>query len=71
MQESNTFDRTMPLVSIVIPGYNEEAIIVKNLTSICDYLAEFSNKYNWEIIFVNDGSHDKTGVLAERFAETS
>jgi glycosyltransferase involved in cell wall biosynthesis len=57
-----------PLVSIVIPGYNEEAIIEQNLGVICSYLKNFNNKFDWEIIFVNDGSKDKTGILADSFA---
>jgi glycosyltransferase involved in cell wall biosynthesis len=56
------------LVSIVIPGYNEEAIIVQNLKRICDYMASLSKKYDWEVIFVDDGSKDKTGILADEFA---
>lgn len=64
-KSSNT---TRPLVSLVIPGYNEEAIVVENLTTICEYLNDFDDRYNWEIIFVNDGSKDNTGVLVENFA---
>ena len=65
MSENNTHKA---LISLVIPGYNEEAIIVQNLNKICDYIKEFEDKYDWEIIFVNDGSTDKTGLLVEEFA---
>ena len=68
MEEKKICDKFKPLVSIVIPGYNEEAIIVKNLSKICEYIKEFEDKYDWEIIFVNDGSTDKTGLLVEEFA---
>jgi glycosyltransferase involved in cell wall biosynthesis len=71
MLESNNLESSLPLVSIVIPGYNEEAIIVKNLSFICKYMAEFIHKYDWEIVFVNDGSNDKTGLLADEFAKTN
>ncbi len=71
MEKRKAFEKKKPLVSIVIPGYNEEAIVVKNLTTICGYMAGFNKDYNWELIFVNDGSRDKTGLLADEFAKTS
>lgn len=71
MEESKTYDGLKPFVSIVIPGYNEEAIVVQNLTRICDYMAGFNEEYNWELIFVNDGSLDKTGSLADEFAKNN
>lgn len=57
-----------PMVSIVIPGYNEEALIIPNLTTICNYMKGLEGKYDWEILFVNDGSKDQTGKLADDFA---
>jgi glycosyltransferase involved in cell wall biosynthesis len=56
------------MVSIVIPGYNEEAMILPNLTIICNYMKGLEGKFDWEIIFVNDGSKDQTGKLADDFA---
>jgi len=71
MEERKSFEGIKPLVSIVIPGYNEEAIVVQNLTTICDYMKGFNKDYNWELIFINDGSCDKTGFLADEFAKTN
>ena len=71
MEKGKAFEKKKPLVSIVIPGYNEEAIVVKNLTTICKYMAGFNKDYNWELIFVNDGSRDKTGLLADEFARSN
>jgi cellulose synthase/poly-beta-1,6-N-acetylglucosamine synthase-like glycosyltransferase/peptidoglycan/xylan/chitin deacetylase (PgdA/CDA1 family) len=44
-----------PLVSIIVPAYNEEVNAVGSVESLlkCDYP-------NFEIIFVNDGSQDRT-----------
>jgi glycosyltransferase involved in cell wall biosynthesis len=56
------------MVSIVIPGYNEEALITRNLTIICMYMKDLESAYDWELIFVNDGSKDKTGEMADEFA---
>ncbi|UCC41487.1 MAG: glycosyltransferase family 2 protein [Candidatus Aminicenantes bacterium] len=58
-----------PLVSIVVPAYNEEEIIEKNLTALCEYMKSLEGEYVWELIIINDGSTDTTGDLAETFAQ--
>jgi glycosyltransferase involved in cell wall biosynthesis len=64
MNESGTF------LSLIIPCYNEEAIINECLDTIYSYLAEhFSPKHTWELLIINDGSKDKSGELAEEFAK--
>ncbi len=56
-----------PYLSIVIPAYNEEYNLRTGvLDSVYDYLQE--QRYSWEIIFVDDGSTDKTLKLARDFA---
>ena len=62
----NSIDKTF--ISIVVPCYNEQAILSINLASIINYLESKSYKYRWEIIIVNDGSKDKTGEIADEFA---
>lgn len=57
-----------PLVSLVVPAYNEAAIIEKNLPRISSYMESLEDKYRWEILLINDGSTDETGALAESFA---
>jgi glycosyltransferase involved in cell wall biosynthesis len=46
------------LLSVVIPAYNEEQGIQTAIQHIVDILAIC--KMNWEIIVVDDGSHDQT-----------
>jgi glycosyltransferase involved in cell wall biosynthesis len=58
-----------PLVSMVLPAYNEAAIIRKNLAEVCEYMQTLEDEYRWELIVVNDGSTDETGELAEEFAK--
>jgi glycosyltransferase involved in cell wall biosynthesis len=59
-----------PLVSLVVPAYNEAPIVEKNLALLCQCMESLEEKYRWELIFVNDGSTDKTGSLVEAFART-
>lgn len=54
-------------ISIILPCYNEEAILSSNLETIISYLENKSEKYRWEIVIVNDGSKDKTREIANNF----
>jgi len=62
----NSIDKTF--ISIVVPCYNEEAILPINLTTIINYLESKSHKYRWEIIIIDDGSRDKTGDITDEFS---
>jgi glycosyltransferase involved in cell wall biosynthesis len=57
-----------PLVSVIVPAFNEEAIIRLSLRTLCDYMRTLEDLYRWELIVVNDGSSDRTGDLADEFA---
>jgi glycosyltransferase involved in cell wall biosynthesis len=52
-------------LSVVIPGYNESAIIEQSLGRFYEYMNTLDDQYDWEIVFVNDGSKDDTGSLAD------
>ncbi|HEX9388573.1 MAG TPA: glycosyltransferase [Anaerolineales bacterium] len=54
---------TSPELSIVIPAYNEETLIVSTLDGLKTYLSARSEQY--EIIVVDDGSQDKTVMCIE------
>ena len=53
--------------SVIVPAYNESAILVKNLGELYDYMLTLDD-FDWEIVVVDDGSKDGTGDLAELFA---
>jgi glycosyltransferase involved in cell wall biosynthesis len=61
---------TRPLVSLVVPAYNEALIMSANLIILCDYMQSLEWQYDWEMVIINDGSKDDTGWLAEEFART-
>ncbi len=55
-------------ISIIIPAYNEEQRIVKNLKSALDYLQKQNLKF--EIIVVDDGSDDNTVKVINNFNDS-
>lgn len=58
-----------PVVTILVPAYNEADIITNSLGILSDHMTALEKKYPWEILVVNDGSKDDTGILADQFAE--
>jgi glycosyltransferase involved in cell wall biosynthesis len=57
-----------PLISLVIPAYNEAAILQENLGHIYEHVLQNAEKFRWELVIVNDGSKDETGRIAADFA---
>ena len=58
----------MKKISIIIPAYNEEEslpILYERLSKLMDNMKE----YNFEILFVNDGSKDKTIEIIKNMRE--
>ena len=56
-----------PLVSYVLPAFNEEAVVEPHLDELYRY-AKRLTAYPFEMIVVDDGSSDRTGPLADAFA---
>jgi glycosyltransferase involved in cell wall biosynthesis len=65
----NVTEDNRPLVSLVLPAYNEAAILEKNLLQLAEYMESLENEYRWEMIIIDDGSTDQTGELAQSFAK--
>jgi glycosyltransferase involved in cell wall biosynthesis len=57
-----------PFISIILPAYNEEAIIEKSIRIILNWLRSKEDRYDWEILIIDDGSTDKTGIIADSLA---
>jgi glycosyltransferase involved in cell wall biosynthesis len=60
-----TQPRERPLVSIILPCYNESAVLAENLAVIVEHLHTLDAEFRFELIVVNDGSADDTGAIAE------
>lgn len=60
--------QTLPAFSIVIPVYNEEAVLPSLFARL--YPALDALKRHYEIVFVNDGSRDRSaGLLRQQFEQ--
>jgi dolichyl-phosphate beta-glucosyltransferase len=59
---------TSPELSIIIPAYNEEALIISTLDGLDSYLSAHPETY--EIIVVDDGSHDTTSRCIQEWKES-
>ncbi|MDP3888628.1 MAG: glycosyltransferase family 2 protein [bacterium] len=57
------------LVSIVVPVYNEEKLLPDFVGEVVPYLK--SNKFDYELIFIENGSSDATLAIATKFAKTN
>ena len=57
----------MALVSLFIPGYNEEKIIENNINKIMDFIVDLP--WDFEVFFVDDSSNDRTAELGVQLTE--
>ena len=58
----------MKKISVVIPMYYEEEVAQQCYDRVVETLKKIEN-YEYEIIFVNDGSKDKTLEILEKIAQ--
>lgn len=52
-------------LGIVIPSYNEE----ENVEKLAEKILDVMKHYDFQIIFINDGSLDRTGEILDKLAE--
>jgi glycosyltransferase involved in cell wall biosynthesis len=60
---------TSPELSIIVPAYNEEALIVNTLEGLKTFFSTRPERY--EIIVVDDGSQDKTAACTAEWQKTN
>lgn len=60
----------MKKISVVIPMYNEEEVVKTSYLRMQKVLEELK-QYDYEMIFINDGSKDKTLELLEEIAQNN
>lgn len=59
----------LPLLSVIVPVFNEQALLEKHLSQIVAYLRGIESEFDWELIIVNDGSLDNTTAITDSFAK--
>jgi len=57
-----------PVYSVVVPAYNEQEVISETYTRLTNVMTGMGETY--ELIFVNDGSTDKTAEIIAGFCES-
>jgi len=62
-------ENNLPLVSIVLPVYNEAALLHAHVSDICEYLISREDRFRWELLIVNDGSKDDSASIANQLAD--
>lgn len=58
----------LPLVTLVLPVYNEAALLRSNVLEILAHLESLRDRYRFEVLIINDGSRDDSGRIAEQLA---
>ena len=56
------------LISIVVPAYNEETVLPQFHHAVAGVLSD--QPYDFEIVYINDGSSDNTLTIIKQLAES-
>jgi dolichyl-phosphate beta-glucosyltransferase len=56
-----------PFLSVIIPAYNEEKRLLSSLEKVATFFS--TQSYDYEVLVVENGSHDRTLAIAEEFAQ--
>lgn len=70
VEGGQTADETRPSASVIVPAFNEASVIRESLAALVEYMTGLDERYEWEIVVVDDGSDDGTAGIAEEFAAT-
>lgn len=67
IRKDDFMNNNKPILSVVVPLYNEEEVINESYKRLKAVLDEIGEPY--EVVMVNDGSRDKTALLATAICE--
>lgn len=56
-------------IDVVVPVYNEEKDLQKNITKLYQFLKKNFSRYNWQIIIADNASTDKTLNIAHKISQ--
>lgn len=60
----------LPLLSVILPVFNEQALLEEHLRQIVAYLDTITAEFRWEIVLINDGSRDNSTRIVDEIAGT-
>lgn len=63
-------DSAVPVISVIIPVYNEEENIEKAYGAICDIFAPLKDRFGLEIIFTDNHSEDRSFEIISRLGKS-
>jgi len=56
-------------INIILPVYNEESVLEKNINILKDYLSKILSFCNWQIIIADNNSKDQTAQISQELAK--
>lgn len=56
-------------LQVVIPVYNEEKDIEKCIARLREFLSEYMNRYEWQVVVANNASTDNTLEIAKKLSK--
>lgn len=59
-----------PLVTLLVPVFNEALKLMGSLTELYTYMHGLADRYSFELVVIDDGSTDETNAIAKAFATT-
>jgi glycosyltransferase involved in cell wall biosynthesis len=68
-QSARPTTAALPLITIVLPVFNESALLRPNVAEIHQHLKTLECRYRFEMLIVDDGSTDGSGHIADDLAK--
>ena len=59
-------ESSRPLVTLVLPAFNEAGVLESHVDDIMAYLRELEGRFRFEVLLINDGSSDDSSAIAAR-----